>query len=120
MVTKKKTGKKTKPLRKAKLRRKPKYDCGDGAPTKPLGLREIIRKIVGDKEFADFIRRLLCRSNGGDDTATACLKKYYTSNDSDLEALCVKQEDMAASLRCTEQNRLLDAVAYTYGTSRKR
>lgn len=77
-------------------------------------------KIVNDKEFAEFIRDLLCRSNGGDAGAATCLEKFYKSNSSDLGALCVKPGDMEASLRCTEQNRLLDAIAYTYGTSRKR
>jgi hypothetical protein len=120
MQNKKKPSKKRKSVGKAKLRRGRKYSC-DNAPTSPMGLREIVKKIVGDKDFATFIRDLLCRSNrGADRAATECLEKFYKSNTSDLGALCIPDEDMAASLRCTEQNRLLDAVAYTYGTSRKR
>ena len=115
MQTKKKPSKKGKSVGNTKLGRGRKYSCDD-APTKPLGLREIVKKIVDDKEFAAFIRDLLCRSNGGNPlasaTATACLEKFYKSNPSDLGALCIKEENMDASLRCNEQNRLLDAVAY--------
>jgi hypothetical protein len=84
-----------------------------------MGLREIIKLIVEDNDFATFIRGQLCASNGGNATATKCLEKYYKSNSSDLGALCVKAGDMPTSLKCTEQNRLLDAVAYAYGTSKK-
>lgn len=118
MPTKKQPSKKTKSGGKTKSARAPRYSCST-APTSPMGLREIIKLMVEDKDFATFIRGQLCASNGGDATATKCLEKFYKSNPSDLGALCVKSTEMAPSLKCTEQNRLLDAVAYAYGTSKK-
>lgn len=110
MPTKKQPSKKTKSGGKPKPRA---YSCSD-APTKPMGLSEIVKKIVAEKEFADFIREQLCKSNGGDSDATKCLEKYYKSNRDDLAALGVNADEMETSLVCTEQNRLLDAVAYVY------
>src|SRR5450432_3960032 len=119
MATKETTGGNTQSLGKKKPRRKRKYDCAH-PPHPPYGLREIVKKIVNEPAFAEFIRDLLCRSNQGDDSATKCLELFYKSDQSDLGALCIKTVDMGLFLRCTEQNRLLDAIAYAYGTSKHR
>jgi hypothetical protein len=89
------------------------YACPN--PDRPYSLLEIVKKIVNDKEFARFIRRLLCKANKGDKEAQACVDSYFDVTDGELGKLCIPTQLRARYLQCTDQNRLIDAVAYHFG-----
>lgn len=95
---------------------KPPYSCDD--PPKPeLGLQEIIRLIRKRWQFAYFIRDLLCTANSGGEgakEAEECLKKWFKPVPWELTELCFP-EARARTFACTEQNLLLEVIAYNYG-----
>jgi hypothetical protein len=110
-MAKKTPAKKTKtPTKKAT---RVSYVCPN--PEKPYSLLEIVAKIVNDRAFARFIRRLLCKANRGDKGAQACVDSYFNTNEIELGKLCIPKENRERFLRCTDQNRLIDVIAYYYG-----
>jgi hypothetical protein len=88
------------------------YRCPN--PGRPMNLATIVRKILKEPAFAKFIHDLLCRANKGDADAEACLRSYFEPQAGELQAICYTRSMQAKYLQCTEQNRLLDVVAY-YG-----
>jgi hypothetical protein len=88
------------------------YRCPN--PGRPMNLATIVRKLLKEPGFAKFIHDLLCRANKGDAKAEACLKSYFEPQAGELQAICYTRSMRAKYLQCTEQNRLLDVVAY-YG-----
>jgi len=77
-----------------------------------MSLTTIVRKIMNEPDFARFIRDLLCRAHRGNKEALACLNSYFDPQAGELEALCYPPLLRERLMRCTEQNLLLDVVAY--------
>jgi hypothetical protein len=100
-----KTSRKTKP--RAKVLQ---YKCPN--PGEPMSLTTIVRKIMREPGFARFIRDLLCQSHRGNAEATKCLNSYFNPKAGELEALCYPPRLKAMFMKCTEQNLMLDVVAY--------
>jgi hypothetical protein len=83
-----------------------------------MSLTTIVRKIMKEPAFAKFIHDLLCRANKGDENAEACLRSYFEPQLGELQAICYTRSMQTRYLKCTEQNRLLDVVAY-FGASER-
>jgi hypothetical protein len=113
MAAKKTPTGKAKTSRPAKKAVRVSYVCPN--PKRPYSLLEIVAKIVNDRDFARFIRRLLCQANKGNKEAQACVDSYFNTNEIELGKLCIPKENRQRFLQCTDQNRLIDAIAYYYG-----
>ncbi len=118
--TKKSAAKQTKTTSKttrAKAMSAPAYSCDD-PPKTPMTLRQLARKLQGgDTKLAAFLANLICRSNGGDTDAQACVEKYFRPSDSELRSLCIPQRDFERLQKCTDQNLLVSAGLYLIAPS---
>lgn len=91
---------------------KPKFKCPK--PGKPMKLRGIIKKMATNRAFAEFIRDLLCKAREGDAAAGKCLDSYYKAEETEINSLCLSDEDRKACLRCTDQWKLLAASTFAF------
>lgn len=78
-----------------------------------MGLEQTSNLLNSDADFALFFGTLLCRTNGGDTTAAACLEAFYEPTDDELAALCIPPSEFSRYQKCTEQSILLSPVAYS-------
>ena len=83
-----------------------------------MSLKETVDLLNSDPDFAMFFANLLCRSNNGDQGASACIEKFYKPTDEELAALCFPTSAYPSLQKCTEQNLLLSPI--TYGIIGKR
>ncbi len=93
-------------------RRRSKYRCPN--PGKPLPLRAIVKRMSKDREFARFIRELLCAAKDGDDEASKCVQTYFDPEEAELDALCLPARFLNACRKCTERTILLAAAAFAF------
>lgn len=77
-----------------------------------MSLEETADLLKRDSDFALFMGTLLCRANGGDTSAAACLEDFYEPTDDELRALCIPPADFSKYQKCTEQSILLSPIAY--------
>ncbi|MEP6821372.1 MAG: hypothetical protein ABI946_03385 [Chthoniobacterales bacterium] len=83
-----------------------------------MTLRQLARELQGgDTQFAAFLANLICRSNGGDADAQACVEKYFQPSDSELRSLCIPERDFERLQKCTDQNLLVSAALYLIAPS---
>src|SRR5438309_9500172 len=95
MPAKKKNVKKTPPKKTSSKRSATSYKCPNTGPK--YSLREIIQKMVDHESFAEFIKNLLCQIHSGTDaekeTAAECLQSYFAPESSELDQLCLTDEE---------------------------
>ncbi len=59
--------------------------------TKRLSYKQMVAKILGDEQYAEGIRGLLCEAMQGDKDAQRELSSRFTITPGDLDALCMPQ-----------------------------
>ncbi len=95
----------------------PKYDCPN-PDKKPKPLRQVLKQMCKDREFAQFIHdQLRLEQNGTPhqkEAATACLDSYFKAEKAEIDDLCLTPEQQAAAMSCTEHHKLLSAAAYAF------
>ncbi len=91
------------------------YTCELPPAEAPYGLKDIVNKIIGDSKFAEFFAEVVCAANAGDQRAIDCVEKYYQPTPFELRQLCIKSDEIATYTRCTDKNRLIDALLQKHG-----
>jgi hypothetical protein len=85
-------------------------------PKKPRSLKETIKKILTDPEFAKFIHSQILKARQGDQEAANVLFAYYRPQPEELKALKLPRElldhkDVGSDL-CTTGFMLIDFAMY--------
>ena len=69
----------------------------------PLSYSALVKKIVGDPEFAKYVHDLVCVARGGDKAAAIELNGLYKLTAADLKKCCLPRA-FIKSLDCGRQN----------------
>lgn len=114
MATKKSAKKSSRKSRMVDPPPKP-YSCRTPPPDGPMGLEQTTDLLQSDSDFAAFFAAQLCMANSGGPSspAAACVQAFYKPTDDELGAMCFKPADYPKLQKCTEQNYLVSAIAYS-------
>jgi hypothetical protein len=77
------------------------------SPTKPLSLKQIVRKIIDEPDYAKFIHGEVRKARGGDAAAIASVDAHFKPEKSELEELDIPAEHADALAACTEKTNLI-------------
>ena len=69
----------------------------------PLSYSKLVKKIIGDPEFAKYVHDLVCGARDGDKAAANKLDALYKLTDADLKKCCLPRA-FVRSLDCGKQN----------------
>ena len=69
----------------------------------PMSYGRLVKKIIGDPEFAKYVHNLVCDARGGDKAAANELKGLYKLTAADLKKCCLPRA-LVSSLDCGKQN----------------
>lgn len=84
-------------------------------PGKPQGLRVLIKRMAGDRNFAILIGDLLCDYfNNNSEEAKECLMTYINFEDGEPGKLCLPKSVVRTCEICTDQWALLAPSAYAF------
>jgi hypothetical protein len=71
--------------------------------TAPLSYSQLVKKIIGDPEFAKRVHDLVCAARGGDKAAANKLSALYKLTPADLKKCCLPAR-FVKSLDCGRKN----------------
>lgn len=77
-----------------------------------MSLETTTNLLKSDEDFRLFFSILLCRSNSGQEAASACVEAFYQPTDAELAAFCIPEAKYPQLQRCTEQNYLISPTVY--------
>jgi hypothetical protein len=79
--------------------------------TAPLSYGQLVKKIIGDPEFAKRVHDLVCAARGGDKAASNKLSALYKLTPADLKKCCLSAS-FVKTLDCGQKNHYVP-----YGTT---
>jgi hypothetical protein len=84
-------------------------------PPKPYSLKQIVKKIMANRDYAKFIHGQLRKARKGDAAAAATLAAHFKPQPSELKALNVKPRDLSDcddTNPTTNTNMMIDFAAH--------
>ena len=77
------------------------------APNKPYSLKQIVRKILDEPDYAKFIHGQVRKARGGDAAAAASVDAHFKPEKPELEELDIPAEHLDTLASCTEKTNLI-------------
>jgi hypothetical protein len=92
------------------------------APTEPYSLKEMVKKLIDDEGYAQFIHGQMVKARAGDRDAAATLQSHFKPEDAELAALNLSEGDFGGlkpDCPGTTHTMLLDfaAVYHRFGAT---
>ncbi len=81
-------------------------------PTKPYSLKEIVKKITSDPDYANFIHDKVRAARSGDADATSVVMAHFEPGTSELTELGLPAEQATTVTKCTDPRTHLIDFAY--------
>ena len=83
------------------------------APAKPYSMKDIVKKIIDEPDYAKFIHGKVRAARKGDSKAAAVVTAHFDPATSELQALEIPSGEGAAVTRCTDpRTHLIDFAFY--------